>query len=840
MSNPDSTNNYPNTGRTPPEDNTDIQRRVQEAIDKAYAKAAANRASSVNQNRAEPETQSPNRAAQPVYTETGSAAPRQAARSAQPARPAQTSRPAQASRPAQQGRPAQASRPANRVPSGAAGARRPAPKKKSKAVLPVILVLILALAVGGFFAVRSISAKSLTSAMGLSDNKYTVTSAEEMVLYLNHPALMEGDTIAVKDNIVIDIDEEFGSYLSIPLVNFDCSEGGLTFVGGTCYIYGGFDSKASMDGVAFSGTDLYIDAPASSLTWNMSPSDTSKLNLKSLNGSDCLHDLGILVEGSYTTLPVTVTNVSSSALSDAEVTLTGYNFIFPDGNTVNVGNLSAGQSTSVDVRVLCAEGGHGNITATAIDASGHQVVSGSSDYVDILGGGYYAGDTNTHTTDSDIGKTRGQSRWSTLEENVTAAYGRGMSYIISSEDNRRARELDQSAVDLLVGKPGVFIQVPGAGTINSGANISLEFIDYPDGIELPSSVYDVEVDDMLWTAQSAINEAVDNGATVIYTQPTSVGDPMEALYRLESIYNVGAIEVLQQHTVEYPSQRWTVLYRAWDMVNTYGRIKLFGVASSNNVSANDVGTCYTKGYMGTLTRENITEMIHSGNYFMSNGPEIRFNVGGTQMGQTMDVIEGETVLLNVTVSDDVPLTGVAIYKYEITRKIEDPHPILIEVLDLTSLNTTRYSRTIEDVVTEDCYYRVEVQSQSSDYDTAAEGRAYSNPIWVSVEGQSGNTSLNPEAITYDLAHAGGSFLSGLFSKDYTNVSLKEADNGDRYFDATEGKFSLRGISVAEGGTLAPKMSINYHAGAGDNADFVTIRIGAENGNYSIYKLYVVE
>ena len=63
---------------------------------------------------------------------------------------------------------------------------------------------------------------------------YEATDTETFLKYLSHPSLKAGDTINTTGDIVVDVDEQFGGFVSLPLVNLNGVEfknGSVLFLG---------------------------------------------------------------------------------------------------------------------------------------------------------------------------------------------------------------------------------------------------------------------------------------------------------------------------------------------------------------------------------------------------------------------------------------------------------------------------------------------------------------------------------------------------------------------------------------------------------------------------------
>ena len=740
---------------------------------------------------------------------------------------------------------------------------------------------------------------------------YEAADTETFLKYLSHPSLKAGDTINTTGDIVVDVDEEFGGFASLPLVNLS----GVEFKNGSVLFLGGEgQSSASLDGITFTDCEVYLDAESTNVTFSAVEDDTY-INCKTLNGTAHLVDYDFPMVGAKMTVAVKLTN-TGSALTNAEVTFSSPSYIFPEGETFSVDSIPANGSVEVNVPVIAVEGGRTRILAH--DSTG--AVSGDSGFVDIIGTGYYSGDTHTHSSESY--KTK---RTSTVEENVEAGYENGMSFIfsvenvysqdeedkaneevwaqeeavrkklaaaqaaaeeaaaeeeeesaddttdttsadataaggdnsvqlsstsdkrslpvllanliddegdmtVSSDDEddaveiriegqdpkygtKFAEQLTQSDVDSIVGGSGRFIQIAGAETGQNSQHLLYVNSDIWPRSDYGRTIYKFG----LWTYQNAIDYITDDGGIVILPHFFD-RDSSSALSTIKGIYGETAIEIMSGGRGS-DSVETTLEINSWDMINAYGMNKLFAVMASNNTSASEVGTRYISGLMGRLTEENIYTMLESGNYIATNGPTVRFELGGAQMGETTfvpasamaeDGSSTVTTQAKIYACDDSPLTSVRLIRCKITNIIDTPQTEDVINIDLTGQNVYEYSDVIDVEVSADEFYRLEVRSEEDDLGDDV-GVGLSNPVYIYDSGSYSESVVSARGFGYKL---GGeavktannrwivkthNFIPSLFSVDtdaaYTDIvshklgSSKFADYVSVYMLALDAKTS---------------------------------------------------
>ena len=635
---------------------------------------------------------------------------------------------------------------------------------------------------------------------------YDVNNSETLMRYLTHGSLKAGDTLNATAPITIDVDEEFDGFAELPLVNWTGSN--VTFENGTVILLGGNSKEADMSTVSFRNTDAYIDAPDTALTWS-NVSDESKVNVATLNGVQHLNDLRLVMPGSVFETTVTLHNVGTGSLSGVPVKLSCPNYIFVDGDTLTV-DLEAGASTTVNVNVIATQAGRAKITGAAYDNGGNQIVEAESDSLSIAGPGYYAGDHHTHT------ELSGHGRRGTLSEVVSAAYESGLSWIGYYELEADSEEYTEGQIDSATHSHGDFLVVPGVETGEGMGNHHLVAFDTDAH---PRSDYGEWIDDHgYWVLQDAVDEFVSDGGIVILPHFFINYDITKSISMFRSLRDDVAMELFYSN-LEIDSMPYKVTVNSWNNINVRGQQKLYALGSSWYIDPETVGDRYTKGYMTSLSEEAFYTMLRSGNYFVTNGPEVYFTLGSSQMGGDISVAEGDKALCKVAVSDDSPIETIKVLRYVITGVMDNEIKDEVWSVDLTGQHVTSYQASVLlDMMTdEDYFYRVEVVTEKSNRG-ADKGLAFSNPIWTYKSDKTG------DAMFTEITPAEG-------------VEIKMSDNGTYY---VVGK-KLNGSSISVSADESSMVLLDYHKVTGDSfASYYTVRIISEDGTIHTEKIYAID
>ncbi len=724
------------------------------------------------------------------------------------------------------------------------------PKKAKKGVVIGALVGVLVLAVAGIFVYGySYFYGPERSVVASEGSVYPVDSSATFLLYFTHPSLGAGDTIQINSSFEIDINEHFRGFFSLPLVNIENHGGTVTFKNGTLLMTSARKDDIAMDGAAFDGTKLYIEAPEASITLN-SPIDENDVNVAKLNGIPHNNGFTAPVVGIKQDIFIDITNTTQNQLDNQRVEFLTDMFAIAGGNVQTL-DFAPGETVTVELSTVAVAGGHGKIKAIGYDSSGTRTVYGESVDISIIGDGYYAGDLNTHTTLS------GSEYQGVLEDNVKYGYNAGLSFIASVETNGYGNEIPQTDVNAITGSNNAFLQIP---TLMVGANTTTRKIialNYPDTLDLPPSNYHASPESW-YLLQHAVDLIVDGGGIPIIPHPFGYNNANlyvqedknkdtgeivtnvisgieESMNQIKSVKDVVAFDLLDNTTRSHFSE-FAIAKNIWDNINSRGNSKMFVTGSSNELTSDLVGARYIKGYMPILTEQGVADLVESGNFFASNGPELRFTLGGATMGEDIYIpTEGDLLTLKVSTYDTVPLTGIKVLRFPITGTISELFPETVVELDLTGQGIYSYTLEEEILAMPECYYRVEVTSETAKmYDDI--GMAFSNPIWVNQSAEGIYIPNNASVKSYEYEVSASMLPAVVFFGSSFDTSIMENSAGVRYINES-GKFTPSALKVD---AYDANVSINYHPSGSDVlADYVTIRIPADDGTSHVEKMYIV-
>ncbi len=699
--------------------------------------------------------------------------------------------------------------PSERSKIGKGGAKKDAGKdknnrKKGKAGKIALIVLgsvaVLAAAAAALFMTGVVNLSSFEKTEGYT---YQVDSYDTLMAYLKHPSLKAGDTLALSESYTVDVDKEFGGFAELPL--FNVPSGGITFTGGTVYMSGGEES-CSAEGLSFSGCEVYINAPNTAVSGQGIPSDDG-VNVLTLNGESHLRESDLHFAGERFTVPVRFENVSGSALSGTEVKLSCPGLIFANGGSFKITQLAAGETGTADVEVIAVEGGRHTVLATAFDPSGAQLLSGRSEDICVMGEGFYSGDIHTHSSEGI------SNRSSTVEENISAGYNNGMSFLFSVEVGAEARQLAQSQVDSLVGGEGRFVQIAAGETGDA-----YQLLIYGSSVR-PNADYEA-TPERQWSLQDAINEALDAGAVVYIPHMFDIADINDAISKALNLRGVNGIEIMSTAS-DYGSMEQKIAMNAWNNLLSYGQ-RTFGFMASNNYTAGETGMRFIRGILPRLDADSIMGLLSSGLYFSSNGPELRFRIGSVEMGGTVHVDGSAAGAAFIHASDVYPLTEVTLYRYPVTHDLTDLEPEVVFSEDYTGKGVFSVDEAVPVTLSPDEYYRLEVHSEHdgayASLDRQSIGFAASNPIWVEKASASDYSSLDGVELPF-----GGEVM--------------RSDNGT-YYVLADNMFMSSKLSPAYTGAA---VETQYHMFNSEGlADYVSYCVYGADGTKNEYRVYVVK
>lgn len=351
--------------------------------------------------------------------------------------------------------------------------------------------------------------------------------------------------------------------------------------------------------------------------------------------------------------------------------------------------------------------------------------------VRLGGAGWYSGDTHTHSTYSD-GK-------GSIRENRESMMEKGHSFLYSTDHNtlKQAEEIESfGESDRAMG----FLHLAGwEFTTPYGHALSY-------GTKHPQDPSKISERGKTEEWQSFVDERNQEGGIVFLAHPYEApryefGEPV-----LDEIRGIAGIEVwngYNHHGLAYQNRK---AFARWDELNVSRNLHLTGNAVSDAHTAGKQGDPYIKGYLNTLNRDSIHEMLKSGRFFGSNGPEIRFSIQGAGLGETCRIGGKTLVHGRLVVFDPLGrLEEVILYRGMRQDKRDVPARKKIQkVLDVFSMGDGRtiWMKDWYFYAEPGDFYRVEAVSEQNlagilgEKRVEEKGFAYTNPIWIEGEEQS--------------------------------------------------------------------------------------------------------
>ncbi len=239
------------------------------------------------------------------------------------------------------------------------------------------------------------------------------------------------------------------------------------------------------------------------------------------------------------------------------------------------------------------------------------------------------------------------------------------------------------------------------------------------------------------TWQDTIDQVNNAGGIFYVAHPNYPGLKFSDPY---GIKEYAGIEVWNgfYHALDADKNVNTFAFDYWDNVNRIGEKKYFGIANSDGHNSGKMGDPYIKTEMDSLTYDNIQEVLANGNYYGSNGPELRYDIEGVGMAGTLNVTGEQNVDFNITAFDqNYALKNVKLIKNTITGSANDgSEKEVVYEKDLNGQNLYEFHETISLPVKPGEFYRIEVISEKGTTGNGGQGSgqglgfAFSNPIWI--------------------------------------------------------------------------------------------------------------
>ena len=482
---------------------------------------------------------------------------------------------------------------------------------------------------------------------------------------------------------------------------------------------------------------------------------------------------GKVEKGDVFPVKVTVENSSEEPIRNVTASLTLPYQMFNIGEAeITIPEIAADSSETVEFQVLALEGGRGKLQAQVKTAD--DVSLTFSQALSISGQGYYAGDNHTHSTHSD-GK-------GTIHENVVSAYEDKLLNWLYSTDHNKISQYNETVAETNR-LAGSFISITGTEITSSGKGHALA---YGVGNFIPEYRIDQTINGEIWTWQDTIDQVNDNGGIFYVAHPNYPGLKFSDPY---GIQEYTGIEVWNgfYHALDPDQNVNTFAFDYWDKVNRRDGLdgtKYFGIANSDGHNSAKMGDPYIKTEMDNLTYENIQEILANGSYYGSNGPEIRYNIEGVGMGETLTVKESGKADFNITAFDpNYDLVNVKLIKNTIAGTTDGDSEIIFNK-DLKGQGLNEFQTTLSLEVKAGEFYRIEVTSEQGTTGNGGKGEgqglgfAFSNPIWIGSGKKSNATDI--KEITYDggqvIETIGGNTVISVedtFSVDKLNVEVSQ-------------------------------------------------------------------
>ncbi|MBM6921669.1 CehA/McbA family metallohydrolase [Phocea massiliensis] len=520
-----------------------------------------------------------------------------------------------------------------------------------------------------------------------------------------------------------------------------------------------------------------------------------------------------LQKGDIFPVSVTISNDSDEPVENVEVSLdTPYQMFSLGKDSITIPEIPAKESKTVEFQVLALEGGRGLIKSNV--TAPNDIALAFSKAVSIDGEGYYAGDNHTHSTNSDGSGT--------IRQNVDSAYeDKLVNWLYSTDHNAISQKAETEAETNRL--QGDFINITGTEITSSGKGHALAYgVDF-----IPEYRINQNVNGKIWTWQDTIDQVTDAGGIFYVAHPNYPGLQFSDPY---GIKGYSGIEVWNgfYHALDADQNVNTFAFEYWDNVNRIGEQKYFGIANSDGHNPGKMADPYIKTEMDVLSYDNIQEILANGSYYGSNGPELRYNIEGVGMGETLNVDGAQKVDFNITAFDqNYDLKNVKLIKNVITGSADDgaQKEVVYEV-DLTGKGVKEFSETLSLEVKPNEFYRIEVISEQGTTGNGGKGEgqslgfAFSNPIWTGQATQSNAKDIK------EIRYEDGEVIETI---------------GENTVIKTNGAFDLEklNVTVSDGASVTASFAEGKD-GSIDQSSAVTVTVTAEDGSQKTSTLFVLE
>ena len=514
---------------------------------------------------------------------------------------------------------------------------------------------------------------------------------------------------------------------------------------------------------------------------------------------------GLLSRGDLVSVDVTVTNSAAVDCFGASVNVVApYSAIpvsIPNGGNIYV---PAGGQTTLTYQYRIIEGGR-EAFRVKLEKDGAEIDSATAG-VSVAGPGFYRGDNHSHSIYSDGAGT--------IAQNAAQAFNVQMLSWLNSTDHNTMNQLADTQVQTAL-YGGRFINLASDEyTSSTGHALTLG-----SNLVLPTSLIKFRGDTEGWQSVIDATNAAGGAFYIAHNYEGGVGHNYDyTVETLAALRNHAGMEVWNNLNRNAHDSRSRMQFDAWDMMNAQGTGKYAGLTVSDSHSVAKIGDAHIKAFLPSLTTANINAILKNGNYIGTNGPEIRFDIDGVGISDTLKVTSGtKTANFNIRAYCPVSnLTKVEIIKSTITGSFELNRETVWSV-DLIGANINTFDEIIQLEVKPGEFYRVEVNSEKAATEPAQTGYAYTNNIWIETAGKSNATDLR------DIQYIGN------------GIEIKTLPTGILYMSGSEGTvlaLSKLTASIANGA----KLEKSYD----ENTRMITLKVTAEDGTVSVKEVYVLE
>jgi predicted metal-dependent phosphoesterase TrpH len=415
----------------------------------------------------------------------------------------------------------------------------------------------------------------------------------------------------------------------------------------------------------------------------------------------------------------------------------------------------------------------------------------------VNGPGWFRGDNHTHSTFSDGG--------STIETNVIYARDFGLSFLTATDHNTMNHVPEINRLSLIY--KDIILMSGEEVTTSRGHCLA-----YNINTLVPWNLSNYNEQNIIDSVKRQSNSF---GGAFSY-----IAHPNDPIYNWKNlnILNLRGLEVWNSYNLDFNFKdvESRKSFAQWDSLNNIGR-KLFGIANSDAHSAINVGANFIVAKLDTFSKQEVINVLRDkGTFYGSNGPELSFKIKEVEMGGTLYInseVENVYCKLSAKSNSEDNIKEIRLIKNG-------------QILMSWNPNSTSFNSKFILQISSSDFYRIEVDCGS--------GYAFSNPIWVSQNLISQNSSLK---------------LNDNLSSNEMSIT---SNNLTIHPNPANSKFQILGLSTGltyhySIKTLQGKIvksglvsEINSSINLNDiNADIYILHINPESDNSAIKRMLVI-